>query len=137
MKFGETWLSWHEGVCLYNQLCFSELQWYFSLVLFVSRAFFFLVFISFSFVAFLATMALRPKLVVSVDDINEGNRDVAFEGKVLCWYRNWDPSKERNFPYLHCNLIDRAGFTTITISVRNPQIKQHEVKLHVGSFVQI
>jgi hypothetical protein len=77
-------LSWHEGVCLYNQLCFSELQWYFSLVLFVSRAFFFLVFISFSFVAFLATMALRPKLVVSVDDINEGNRDVAFEGKVLC-----------------------------------------------------
>jgi hypothetical protein len=45
---------------------------------------FFLMSVSFSFVAFLTTMALRPRLVVSVDDINEGSRDVAFEGKVLC-----------------------------------------------------
>jgi hypothetical protein len=26
-------------------------------------------------------MALRPRLVVSIDDINEGSRDVAFEGQ--------------------------------------------------------
>jgi hypothetical protein len=41
--------------------------------------FFFLVSVSFHFVAFLATMALRPQLVVSVDDIGEGSRDVAFD----------------------------------------------------------
>jgi hypothetical protein len=91
--------------------------------------------ISFSFVIFLATMALKRRLVVFVDDISGGSRDVTFEGKVLCSYGNWDPSKECNFPYLHCNLIDRECLTTITISIRNPQIEQHEAKLHVGSFV--
>jgi hypothetical protein len=80
-------------------------------------------------------MTLKPRLVVSVDDINEGSRDVAFEGKVLCRYRNWDLNKEHKFLYLLCDLIDTIGFTTITISVRNPQIEQHEAKLHVESFV--
>jgi hypothetical protein len=82
-------------------------------------------------------MALRPRLVVSIDDINEGSRDVAFEDKVLCRYGNWDSSKDHKYPYLHCDLIDRAGFTTITVSLRNPHIEQHEGKLHVGSYVRI
>jgi hypothetical protein len=82
-------------------------------------------------------MALRPRLVLFLDDINEGSRDVAFEGKVLCWHGNWDPSKEDTFLYLHCDLINRASFTTINVTLRNPQIEQHEAKLHVGSFVQI
>jgi hypothetical protein len=34
-------------------------------------------------------------------------------------------------------LINKASFTTIIVSLRNPQIKQHEAKLHIGSFVQI
>jgi hypothetical protein len=34
-------------------------------------------------------------------------------------------------------LIDRVGFTTITVNVRNLQIEQHKAKLHVGSFIQI
>jgi hypothetical protein len=50
---------------------------------------------------FQETMALRPRLVVTVDDISEGSKDVAFEGKVLCWYGNWDTSKEYKFSYLH------------------------------------
>jgi hypothetical protein len=82
-------------VCIYNWLCFSELQCYSSFVLLdlltlfvllVSVECFSLVSISFSFVAFLATMALRTNLVVSIDNINEGSRDVAFEGKVLSQY---------------------------------------------------
>jgi hypothetical protein len=59
-------------------------------------------------------------MVVSVDDINEGSRDVAFEDKVMCQYGNWDTNKEHKFPYLYCDLIDRARFTTITINLRHP-----------------
>ena len=28
-------------------------------------------------------MAMRPRLVISIDDINESTKDVAFEGKIL------------------------------------------------------
>jgi hypothetical protein len=133
-------------VCIYNQLYFTKLQWYFSFVLLdllvlfvllVSIACFLLVSISFSFIAILTTMALKPRLVVFVNNINEGSRDVAFVGKVLCRYGNWNPNKEHKFLCLHCDLIDKAGFTTIIISVRNSQIEQHEEKLHVRFFVQI
>jgi hypothetical protein len=53
----------------------------------------------------------------------EAEVDVAFEGKVLCRYGNWDSSKDHKYPYLHCDLIDRAGFTTITVSLRIPHIE--------------
>jgi hypothetical protein len=57
----------------------------FDLFCFVYLLLFFLVSVSFSFVAFLAIMALRPRLIVSMDNISEGSssRGVAFEGKVL------------------------------------------------------
>ena len=84
-----------------------------------------------------ATTNSRPRLVVSVDDITEGSRDVAFEGKILSRYGNWDPSKDVKHPYVHCDLLDRAGYTTITVSLVRPQIEQHEGKLNVGSFVRI
>jgi hypothetical protein len=74
-------------------------------------------------ISFLVTMALRPRLVVSVDNICEGNRDVVLEGKVLSRYKNWDPNKEYKFLYLYCNLIDKAGLTTIIVNARNPQIE--------------
>jgi hypothetical protein len=45
-----------------------------------------------NFVAFLATMALKSRLVVFVDVISEDSKDVAFEGKVLFHYENWDPN---------------------------------------------
>jgi hypothetical protein len=49
--------------------------------------------ISFSFDAFLATMVLRPRLVVFVDNISESSIDVAFDGKMFFWYKNWDLDK--------------------------------------------
>jgi hypothetical protein len=52
-------------------------------VLIVFLMFFFLIFVSFGFIVLLATMTLRPRLVVFVDNISEGSRDIAFEGKVL------------------------------------------------------
>lgn len=33
-------------------------------------------------------MAIRPKLIVFVDDITEDTRDVTFEGKILNQYGN-------------------------------------------------
>jgi hypothetical protein len=91
--------------------------------------------VSFGFVAFLATMALRPKMVVFVDDISEGSRDVPFENKILSQYGNWNPNKKLKFPYMHYDFMDRVGFITFTVTVRISQIKHHEIKLHVGSFV--
>ena len=79
----------------------------------------------------------RARLVVSVDDLTEGTRDVAFEGKILSRYGNWDPTKDVKHPYLHCDLLDREGYTTITMSLVRPQIEQHEGKLNVGSFIRI
>lgn len=51
---------------------------------------------------------------MSVDEILEGMRDVAFEGKVLNRYGNYDSEKVTEFKYLHCDLIDKEGFTTVT-----------------------
>jgi hypothetical protein len=44
----------------------------------VSLVFFILVSISF---------CLLPRLVVSMDNISKGSRNVAFENKVLSWYK--------------------------------------------------
>jgi hypothetical protein len=121
-----------------NSMYFSELQWYSNFVLLVflvSLVFFLLMSVSFGFVAFLATMALRPKMVVFVDDISEGSRDVPFENKILSQYGNWNPNKKLKFPYMHYDFMDRVGFITFTVTVRISQIKHHEIKLHVGSFV--
>jgi hypothetical protein len=63
---------------------------------------------------FLVTMAFtviksRPKMIVSTDDIIDGRREVAFDGKILYWYGNWDPIKEdKKHSSLHCDLIDQT-----------------------------
>jgi accessory gene regulator protein AgrB len=63
-------------VYTYNWVYFSELQCFFNSILFIFLVFFFLVFIPFNFIAFLATMTLKLRLVVSVVNIIEGSRDV-------------------------------------------------------------
>jgi hypothetical protein len=70
------------------------LQWFSNCILLVSLVFFFLVYISFSFFAFFTTMALRPRLAVSINNINEGSRDVPFKDKIPSWYGNWNLNKE-------------------------------------------
>ena len=82
-------------------------------------------------------MALRTRLSVSVDDLSEGTRDVAFECKVLSRYGNWDPRKQLKFAYLHCDVIDRLGLTTVTVSLKTPEIEQHQAKFHVRSVLHI
>ncbi|KAG0595196.1 hypothetical protein M758_UG148100 [Ceratodon purpureus] len=82
-------------------------------------------------------MAERRRMVVSVDEIMEGLRDVAFEGKVLNRYGNYDFTKVIEFKYLHCDLVDSQGFTTVTVSVKDEEVRAHESKLRVGQIIRV
>jgi hypothetical protein len=44
-----------------------------------------------------------------------------------------DPS----YAYLHCDLLDMAVLTTITLSVKLPYIEMHEQHLQKGMFVTV
>lgn len=74
---------------------------------------------------------------MSVDEILEGMRDVAFEGKVLNSYGNYDSEKVTEFKYLHCDLIDKEGFTTVTLSIKEEQMREHNSKLRVGQVIRV
>ncbi len=44
-----------------------------------------------------------------------------------------DPS----YAYLHCDLLDKATLTTITLRVKSPYIEMHEQHLQKGMFVKV
>jgi hypothetical protein len=74
--------------------------------------------------------------------LHEGVRDVAFEGKVLTRYGTFDriPNQAReqsSYRYLHCDVLDKEGYTTITVSVMFHLVDQHETKFKVGCYVRI
>jgi hypothetical protein len=69
----------------------------------------------------------EAKLVVAVDDLDFRIRDVAFDAKVLNRYGTFDQIANRsmedpNYAYLHCDLLDKAALTTITLRVKLPYI---------------
>ena len=45
--------------------------------------------------------------------------------------------KQLKFTYLHCDVIDRLGLTTVTVSLKTPEIEQHQAKFHVGLVLHI
>jgi hypothetical protein len=56
---------------------------------------------------------------------------VTFETKVLNKYRTFDQIANRSmedpsYAYLHCDLLERATLTTITLRVKSPHIDMHE-----------
>jgi hypothetical protein len=71
------------------------------------------------------------KLVIVVDDLDFGIRDVAFEANVLHRYGTFDRIANRNmkylsYAYLHCDLLDRVTLATITLRTKSPHIDMHE-----------
>ncbi len=63
------------------------------------------------------------RLVNMVDDLDFGIRDVAFEAMVLNRYGTFDQitnksMEDPSYAYLHCDLLDRATLTTITLKVK-------------------
>jgi hypothetical protein len=73
----------------------------------------------------------KAKLVVAMDDLNFGIKDVAFEAKVFSRYDTFDQIANKGMEdpsnaYLHCDLLDRASLTTIILRVKLPYIEMHE-----------
>jgi hypothetical protein len=73
----------------------------------------------------------EAKLVVVVDDLNFGIKDVTFEAKVLNRYGTFDRITNKNmedisYAYLHCDLLNRAALTTITLRTNSFHINMHE-----------
>ncbi len=76
----------------------------------------------------------EARLVIMVDDLDFKITDVTFEAKVLNRYGTFDRIVNRSmedpsYAYLHCDLLDKATLTTITLKVKPPYIKLHEQHL--------
>jgi hypothetical protein len=80
-------------------------------------------------------MAIVPmkeaRLVVVVDDLDFKIINVAFEAKLFNKYGTFHQianrsMKDTGYAYLHCDLLVKAGLTTITLKVKSHYIKMHE-----------
>ncbi len=79
----------------------------------------------------------KTRLVVEVDDLDFKIRDVAFEANVLNKYGTFDriankSMEDPSYAYLHCDLLDRATLTTITLKAKLRYIEMHEQHLQKG-----
>jgi hypothetical protein len=62
------------------------------------------------------------RLIVAVDDLDFRIRDVTFQANVLNRYGTFDQianksMEDPSYAYLHCDLLDMATLTTITLKV--------------------
>jgi hypothetical protein len=80
-------------------------------------------------------MAIVPlkefRLIIVVHDLDFEIIDVAFEAKVFNRYGTFDQIANRSmedlgYAYLHCDLLDMATSTTITLRMKSPYIEMHE-----------
>jgi hypothetical protein len=82
------------------------------------------------------------RLVVVVDDLNFKIKDVTFEAKVFNRYGTFDrianrSMKDLGYAYLHCDLLDMAVLTIITLRVKLHYIKMHEQHLQKNMFAKV
>jgi hypothetical protein len=71
------------------------------------------------------------KLVVALDDLSFGIRDLAFEAKVFKRYATFDQIINRSmenpgYAYLHYDLLNNAILTIITLKVKSLHKKMYE-----------
>ncbi len=74
------------------------------------------------------------RLIVVMDDLDFGIKDVSFEAKMFNRYATFDRIINRNmedlgYAYLHYDLLDMATLTIITLRVKLPHIEMHEQQL--------
>jgi len=84
----------------------------------------------------------EAKLIVTMNDLDFGIRDVAFEVKVFNRYGTFDRIRNRSmedssYAYLHCDLLDKTILTTITLRVKLFHIEMHEQHLQKGMFMRL
>jgi hypothetical protein len=82
----------------------------------------------------------EARLVVMVDDLDFKIRGVAFETKVLNRYGTFDRIDNRSmedlgYAYLHCDLMDMAALTIITLKVKSLYIEMHEQHFQKCMFI--
>jgi hypothetical protein len=70
-------------------------------------------------------------VVVIVDDLDFKVRDVAFKTKMLNRNGTFDQIPNRSmedprYAYLHCDLLDKAALTTITLRIKSTRTDMHE-----------
>jgi hypothetical protein len=73
-------------------------------------------------------------LIVVVNDLDFGIRNVALEAMVLNRYGTFDQIANRSmedpsYAYLYCDLLNKIVLTKITLKVKSFHIKMHEQHL--------
>ncbi len=73
----------------------------------------------------------EAQLVIGVDELDFGMRDVTFEAKVLNRYGTFDRIANRSMEDLgyacsHCDLLDMETLNTITLKIESLHIGMHE-----------
>jgi hypothetical protein len=84
----------------------------------------------------------EARLIVAMDDMDFGIRDVAFEAKMFNRYGTFDQIRNRsmedpNYAYLHCDLLNKVTLTIITLKAKSSYIEIHKQHLHKGMFVKV
>jgi hypothetical protein len=84
----------------------------------------------------------ESRIVVAIDDLDFGIRDVAFGAMVFNRYGTFDQIANRSmedpgYAYLHCHLLDKTVMTKITLRVKSLHIKMHEQYLQKYMFVKV
>jgi hypothetical protein len=70
---------------------------------------------------------------------------VAFEGKIMNHYETFDlivkgAMKNPNYSYLYCDLLNRNGYTTVTMMIKNTSmnfIEEHQACLEKRLYVKV
>jgi hypothetical protein len=73
----------------------------------------------------------KVRLVVAIDELDFGIRDVAFEAKVLNRHGTFDQIRNRSmensvYAYLHCDLLNIVALTTISLKFKSLYIDMYE-----------
>ncbi len=71
------------------------------------------------------------RLVVAIDDLDFGIRDVVFEAKVLNRHGTFDQIRNKSvknsvYAYLHCDLLNMVALTTINLKVKSLHINMYK-----------
>jgi hypothetical protein len=82
------------------------------------------------------------RLIITMDDLDFGIRNVAFEAMVFNRYGTFDQIANRNmedpsYAYLHCDLLDKTILTKITLKVKSLHIEMHEQHLQKGMSTKV
>jgi hypothetical protein len=75
----------------------------------------------------LVVLMKEATLIVAMDDLEFGIRDVAFEVKVFNKYGTFDritnmSMEDPSYAYLNCDLLNRVALTIITLKVKSSHI---------------